>query len=223
MLSVQYFSTGSKSFLNSLGFTYTQQQYRSMQRLSAFRTGIPSLWKKGQMMEKCVQLPEIWAMSGGTRTPHSMMTSSNGNIFRVTGPLCGEFTGPGEFPTQRPVTQSFDVLFDLGLNKPLSKQLWGWRFETPSRSLWCHCNDLTYYGFMMTSSNGNIFSVTGPLCGNSPLNSDHKGQWCRALMFSLIWNIYLSKRSWGLWFHHAHYDVTVMLVMPYDDIDLGQH
>ena len=24
-----------------------------------------------------------------------MMTSSNGNIFRVTGPLCGEFTGPG--------------------------------------------------------------------------------------------------------------------------------
>ena len=30
----------------------------------------------------------------------SMMTSSNGNIFRVTGPLCGEFTGPGEFPTQ---------------------------------------------------------------------------------------------------------------------------
>ena len=28
----------------------------------------------------------------------NMMTSSNGKIFRVTGPLCGEFTGPGEFP-----------------------------------------------------------------------------------------------------------------------------
>ena len=40
------------------------------------------------------------------------MTSSNGNIFRVTGPLCGEFTGPGEFPAQRPVTRSFDVFFD---------------------------------------------------------------------------------------------------------------
>ena len=37
------------------------------------------------------------------------MTSSNGNIFRLTGHLCGEFTGPGEFPTQRPVTQSFDI------------------------------------------------------------------------------------------------------------------
>ena len=30
----------------------------------------------------------------------NMMTSSNRNIFRVTGPLCGEFTGPGEFPAQ---------------------------------------------------------------------------------------------------------------------------
>ena len=51
-----------------------------------------------------------------------MMTSSNGNIFRVTGPLCGEFTGPGEFPAQRPVTRSFDVFFDLRPNKRLSKQ-----------------------------------------------------------------------------------------------------
>ena len=38
-----------------------------------------------------------------------MMTSSNGTIFRVTGPLCGELTGhTGEFPAQRPVTRSFD-------------------------------------------------------------------------------------------------------------------
>ena len=70
-----------------------------------------------------------------------MMTSSNGNIFRVTGPLCGEFTSPGEFPTQRPVTRSFDVFFDLRLNKRLSKQPWGWWFETLSWSLWRQCND----------------------------------------------------------------------------------
>ena len=44
---------------------------------------------------------------------HFMMTSSNGNILRVTGHLCGEFSGPGEFPAQRPVTRSFDVFFDL--------------------------------------------------------------------------------------------------------------
>ena len=47
----------------------------------------------------------------------------------------------GEFPSQRPVMQSFDVFFDLCLNKCLIKQTWGWWFETPSRSLWwCHCN-----------------------------------------------------------------------------------
>ena len=52
----------------------------------------------------------------------TMMTSSNGSIFHVTGPLCGEFTGPGEFPVQGPVTWSFDVFFDLRQNKRLSKQ-----------------------------------------------------------------------------------------------------
>ena len=69
-----------------------------------------------------------------------MMTSSNGNIFRVTGPLCGEITGPGDFPTQRPVTRGFAVFFDLRLNKRLSKQPWGWWFETPAWSLWRHRN-----------------------------------------------------------------------------------
>ena len=69
------------------------------------------------------------------------MAPSKGNIFRVTGPLCWEFTGPGEFPTQRPVTRSFDVFFDLCLNKWLSKQPWCWWFETPSWSLWRQCND----------------------------------------------------------------------------------
>ena len=43
---------------------------------------------------------------------------------------------------QRPVTWSFDVFFDLCLNKQLSKQWWGWWFEMPSSSLLHHCNDL---------------------------------------------------------------------------------
>ena len=38
----------------------------------------------------------------------------------------------GEFPAQRPVKRSFDVFFDLRLNKRSSKQPWGWWFETPS-------------------------------------------------------------------------------------------
>ena len=47
----------------------------------------------------------------------------------------------GEFPAQRPVTRSFGVFFDLRLNKRLSRQSWGWWFETPSRPLWRHCNE----------------------------------------------------------------------------------
>ena len=47
---------------------------------------------------------------------------------------------PGEFPTQRPVSRSFAVFFDLRLNKQLSKQSWGWWFETLSGSLWRQCN-----------------------------------------------------------------------------------
>ena len=55
--------------------------------------------------------------------------------------LCvGNSPVSGEFPAQRPVTQSFDVFFDLRLNKRLSKQSWGWWFETPSLSLWRHSN-----------------------------------------------------------------------------------
>ena len=50
---------------------------------------------------------------------------------------------PGEFPTQRPVTRGFDVLYDLRPNKRLSKQTRGWWFETLSCSLWRHCNDFT--------------------------------------------------------------------------------
>ena len=47
----------------------------------------------------------------------------------------------GEFPSQSPVTRSFDVFFDLRLIKYFSKQSRGWWFETQLRSLWRHCND----------------------------------------------------------------------------------
>ena len=57
--------------------------------------------------------------------------------------LCvGNSPVAGEFPSQRPVTRGFVVCFDMRLNRGLSKQSWGWWFETPSRSLWRHCNVL---------------------------------------------------------------------------------
>ena len=61
--------------------------------------------------------------------------------FSVLLALCaGNSPVTGEFLSQRPVTRSFDVFFDLRLNKRLSKQSWGWWFETPSSSSWLHIN-----------------------------------------------------------------------------------
>ena len=67
------------------------------------------------------------------------------------------------------------------------------------------------WSLTMTASNGNISWVTGPLCGEF---TGHKGQWCRALMFSLIcaWiNGWVNNREAGdLRRHRAHYDVIIM-------------
>ena len=65
---------------------------------------------------------------------YSMMTSSNGNIYALLAICAGNSPVPGEFTAQRPMTRSFDVFFDLRLNKRLSKQWWCWC------PLWCHCN-----------------------------------------------------------------------------------
>ena len=66
------------------------------------------------------------------------MKSSNGNLFRVTGLLWGESTGHRWIPLTKPVTRSFEVFFDLRLNKRLSNQSRRRWFETPLRSLWGH-------------------------------------------------------------------------------------
>ena len=46
-----------------------------------------------------------------------------------------------DIPPQRLLARSFDVFFDLRLNKRLSKQEWGWWVETASRPLWRHYNE----------------------------------------------------------------------------------
>ena len=57
--------------------------------------------------------------------------------------LCeGNSPVTGEFASRRPVTRSFDVFFDLRLNKRLSRQPRRRWFETPSHSLWRHCNSV---------------------------------------------------------------------------------
>ena len=79
----------------------------------------------------------------------------------------------------------------------INVQLFGWRHTCP------------VYMTMMTSSNEDIFRVTGPLCGES------KGQWRGALMLLLlcVWiNGWVINREAGdLRRRRAHYDVIVMV------------
>ena len=67
-------------------------------------------------------------------------------IFSALLAICaGNSPAHGEFPTQRPVTRSFDIFFDLRPNKRLSKHWWGWWFETPSSPLWRYWNEQIEY------------------------------------------------------------------------------
>ena len=55
------------------------------------------------------------------------------------------------FPAQRPVTRSFDVFFDLHLNKRLSEQSCGWWFGTPSHPFWRHYDVLCFRHLLRAS------------------------------------------------------------------------
>ena len=145
----------------------------------------------------------------------ALVTSSNGNIFHVTGLFEGNSPVTGEYPSQKPVTLIFDVFFDRRLDKRLSK--WSRRrwLETPSRPLWRPCDvpwpvlDKMKWN---RGLNNHIYTVFCVWCNyscmhhddvikwkhfprswpfargihRSPVNSTHKGQWRGTLMFSLI-------------------------------------
>ena len=76
---------------------------------------------------------KIHKLNGKIR--HGIMTSSNGNIFRVTGPLWGESTSPRWIPLNRQWRGA------LMCYKRLSKQSKYRWYEIPCRSFWRHCNE----------------------------------------------------------------------------------
>ena len=63
--------------------------------------------------------------------PSFMMMSSNGNIFRVTGHLCGEFTGIRWIPAQKPVMWS--LVFSL-----ICSWIKDWVNNSEAGDLRCH-------------------------------------------------------------------------------------
>ena len=85
-----------------------------------------------------------WVMEGGSERQNGIKTwwRHQMETFSAELAICARNSPvTGEFPTQRPVTRSFAVLFDLRLNIRLSIQWRGWWFETPVRLSWRHCNE----------------------------------------------------------------------------------
>ena len=97
-------------------------------------------------------------------------------FFALLAICAGNSPVPGEFPAQRPVTRSFEVFFDLRLIKRLSKQPWGWWYETLSRPLWRHRNGYHKHCFRRCSlSICEIFSITAwRVCGNHRRPRQHQ-------------------------------------------------
>ena len=113
--------------------------------LHSYLTGIPQLscgntCQKWHLLDTTTQ--ELYWWWHVTYIPQEAWWRHQMETLSALLALCGGNSSvTGEFPSQRPVTRSFAVFFHLCPNKRLSKQSWGWWFETPSPSLWRHCNE----------------------------------------------------------------------------------
>ena len=114
------------------------------------------------------------------------------------------------------------MVFYLRPNKRLSKQWWGWWFETPSSPLWCHCNVThlhTHSNLLLTLKKHedvitwkcNVFRLSGPLWGH---RGSVMGLWIfhwyktkraveHMVEFSVIWD------AITLIWHHCDMDISI--------------
>ena len=120
-----------KIFIFENAFGFFSAKWRRFRQCNKANDSVVSLHKMGRC---CMVSLRNWSKRW------LMMTSSNGNIFRVTGHLCGEFTDLRWIPrTKASDAELWRFLWSVP-DKRLSKQSWGWWFETQSGSLWRHSN-----------------------------------------------------------------------------------
>ena len=106
------------------------------------------------------------------------------------------------------------VLWPL-ISGVVSTHFWTIRWSDLTRNWWDH-SWWASFSLMMTSSNGTLSALLAFVRGihRSPVNFPHKGQWRRALRFSLIcaWthDCANSCDSGDLKRHRTYYDVIVM-------------
>ena len=133
-----------------------------------------------------------------------MMTSSNGDIFFVTGLLWGNPSVPGWFPYQRPATLSFDVfimcarrngwansLDDSALRHRSSHVTVMWTKGLGSLDIFMHlCLRYTWWRHQMET-----FSASLAICvGNSPIPGEFPAQRSVTRSFDVFFDLRLNKR-----------------------------
>ena len=142
--------------------------------------------------------------------------SPTGNIFRVTGPFCGNSPVTGEFPTQWPVPRSFGVFFDQCLNIRLSKQSSGWWFETPSRSLWRHHNVLKYMEGILRRNWHTAILTRQSIGARGKFPQRHSDVWCYATI--KIFNSFLHSKYTRKQLFHRVYPKQYNTLIPWDRV-----
>ena len=128
--------------------------------------------------------------------------------------LCaGNSSVASEFPSQMPVTRSFDACFDQRLNKRLCKQSRRRWFETPSRSLWRPLNDTGTDPWFWYTPYPHVFQLDKAMIHNLP---------CFRIMY-ISWLVESYEVSWqsamtqsiSPWMKHlAKLDSVMVLQIP---------
>ena len=106
----------------------------------------------------------------------------------------------GKFPTQRPVTRTSDFFFDLRLNKRLSKQWWGWWFETLSCPLWRHRNAVRCNIALRKSRQRQITAYTIPHPDANKRIITHRGRYKIANILQTVFSNAFSSMKIGVFF-----------------------
>ena len=131
----------------------------------------------------------------------------------------GNSSVTGEFPTKRPVTRSFDVFFDLRLNRQLSKQQRRWWFETLPRSLWRHCNgirpntDINGLGHNCSKSVANALELLQSYMYTKPSIEFNRVPAVSHILMYFVWiiNAYRETKRWHCIMKQQHDTYTSLV------------
>ena len=129
------------------------------------------------------------------------------HFFALLAFCAGKSPVTDEFSGQRLVVRTFDVFFNLRLNKRLAKQSWGWWSETPSMALirtsfkWPHRfeNNDTFYRVHWQSLFINQEMFTKCMMRDTrPSKMEIKNTW-----YKCLWNLDISKACVYFYCNHV--------------------